>query len=136
MHVTRNTWLLADGVTQWRLLAYATPAIAGVVLVFFMVKPIFARPARRQDALTVTPESEPLLFTTIDEICRQVGSPRPRRVDVNCTVNASAGFMGRVVNPFRRDLVLTIGLPLVAGLTVNVLGKLSRESGSMEIKDC
>src|SRR5688572_3664420 len=50
MHVTRNTWLLADGVTQWRLLAYATPAIAGVVLVFFMVKPIFARPARRQDA--------------------------------------------------------------------------------------
>ena len=130
MHVTRNTWLLADGVTQWRLLAYATPAIAGVVLVFFMVKPIFARPARRQDALTVTPESEPLLFTTIDEICRQVGSPRPRRVDVNCTVNASAGFMGRVVNPFRRDLVLTIGLPLVAGLTVRQFaGVLAHEFG-------
>jgi Zn-dependent protease with chaperone function len=129
LHLTRNTWIL-ERVSQWTLLAYVTPAVSGTVLVFFMVKPIFARPARRQDPLTLEPDAEPLLFATIDEICRQVRAPRPRRVDVNCTINASAGFMGHAANPFSSDLVLTIGLPLAAGLSVRQFaGVLAHEFG-------
>jgi Zn-dependent protease with chaperone function len=107
---------------QWRLLLYATPAIVGVVLMFFMVKPILARPAARRDPLPIDADAEPVLFGFIDEICRQVRAPRPRRVEIDCAVNASAGFMGGRLNAFRRDLVLTIGLPLVAGLSIRQLG--------------
>ena len=109
---------------------YATPAIAGVVLMFFMVKPILARPPARQEPLPIDAEAEPILFAFIDEICRQVRAPRPRRVQVDCTVNASAGLMRGPFNVLRGDLVLTIGLPLVAGLSIRELaGVLAHEFG-------
>ena len=129
-HLTANAWILGKGAAQFRLLAYLAPAFAGVVLTFFMVKPILARPARRRDALTVTPEGQPALFALIDQICQQVRAPRPRRVNVNCEVNAYAGFLRGPFNPFQRDLVLTIGLPLAAGLTVRQLaGVIAHEFG-------
>jgi Zn-dependent protease with chaperone function len=129
-HVTENTWIFNGSRGQWRLIAYLTPAVAGVVLVFFMVKPILARPSRHQDPLPVDPAAEPALFKLIEEICRQVRAPRPQRVQVDCTVNASAGLLHGPWAIFRRDLVLTIGLPLVAGLSVRELaGVLAHEFG-------
>lgn len=121
-HVTSNTWILSGSGMQWRLLVYLTPLVVGVVLLFFMVKPIFARPSARQDPLPVDEDSQPALFAFISEICRQVRAPLPRRVQVNCTVNASASFMRGSLSLLRHDLVLTIGLPLVAGLSVRQFG--------------
>ena len=121
-HVTQNTWLLHGSGGQWRLLIYATPAVVGFVLVFFMVKPILARPSTRRDPLPLDAQTEPLLFAFIDEICRQVRAPHPRQVYVDCAVNASAGFPRGRLSLLRRDLVLTIGLPLVAGLSIRELG--------------
>ena len=83
-HLTANVWILRGGGTQWRVLAYATPAVAGAVLVFFMVKPILARPSKRRDPLEVDESGEPALFALIAEICRQVGARRPRRIQVDC----------------------------------------------------
>ena len=129
-HLTANAWILRGSGAQWRVLAYATPAVAGAVLVFFMVKPILARPSKRQDPLEIDESGEPALFALITEICRQVGARRPRRVQVDCAVNASAGFMHGPFSVFRRDLVLTIGLPLVAGLSARELaGVLAHEFG-------
>ena len=79
---------------------YATPAVAGVVLMFFMVKPILARPSKRQESLQVDADAEPMLSAFIDEIRPQVRAPRPRRVHVDCTVNASAGCMRGRLNLF------------------------------------
>jgi hypothetical protein len=63
----------------------------------------------------------------IQEICGQVHAPMPKRVSVDCDVNASAGLMRGV---FRRDLELTIGLPLAAGFTIRQLsGVLAHEFG-------
>lgn len=128
-HLTENSWLLEKS-SQWRTLTYITPAVAGGVLMFFMVKPILARSTTRQEALTIDRASQPILFTLIDDICRQVGAAAPRRVDVNCAVNASAGFMRSPLNPFHNNLVLTIGLPLVTGLSARQLaGVLAHEFG-------
>ena len=129
-HMTRNIWILNGSGGIWRLIAFLTPVVAGLVLVFFMIKPVLARPAKRTDPIRLDPQREPALFALIDEICRQVRAPRPRRVQVDCAVNASASFMPGPLAMFKRELVLTIGLPLVAGLTVRELtGVLAHEFG-------
>lgn len=119
-HVTNDTWLLGSSFSQWRLLAYITPAFVGTTLLFFMVKPVLARPARGADPIPVSSEEEPVLFAFIEAICRQVRAPLPHRVQVDCQVNASASFVNGGV--LSRDLTLTIGLPLVAGLSIREFG--------------
>ena len=130
-HLTANTWIL-DGKSggQWRLLGYLTPAVAGATMLFFMVKPILARRAHRSDPVQVTDAEQPALHALIREICRQVRAPLPARVHVDCQVNASASLRGGVLGVFSRDLDLTIGLPLVTGLSVRELsGVLAHEFG-------
>jgi len=123
-HLTTNAGILAGrGNAQGRLLVYLGPALIGVVLMFFMVKPILARPSKERDPIPLDPGAEPVLIAFIQAICRQIRAPMPRRVQVDCAVNASAGFMRQgVAGVLSNDLVLTIGLPLVAGLTVRQLG--------------
>lgn len=120
-HVTNDMWLL-ESPNQWRLLAFITPAFVGTALVFFMVKPVLARPGTKADPIRVSPEDEPVLFAFIHAICRQVRAPLPRRVQVDCQVNASASFVDGRVGVLSRDLALTIGLPLVAGLSIREFG--------------
>lgn len=130
-HLTANTWILSgSGGGQWRLLGYLTPALVGATLLFFMVKPIFARRAHRADPVQVSERDQPALHALIREICRQVRAPFPARVYVDCQVNASASLSGGALGVFRRDLDLTIGLPLVTGLSVRQLsGVLAHEFG-------
>ena len=123
-HLTANTWILMgrDGAGVWRLVGFLGPAVAGVVVMFFMVKPVFARPARHVDPVPIRPEGEPVLFRFIADICEQVRAPAPARVQVDCQVNASASFAAFPLPLRRPSLVLTIGLPLGGGLTVRQLG--------------
>src|SRR5581483_3330711 len=74
------------------LLAYLAPLVMGTVVGFFMFKPIFARQPRRAQPLVLNPASEPLLYAFIEKICDLVGAPSPRRIDLNCDLNASASF--------------------------------------------
>ena len=131
-HLTANLWIL-EGRSGgfWKILAYLGPAVAGVVVVFFLVKPVLARPERRREPVPLDRDAEPVLFAFIEQICRQVRAPIPRRVQVDCQVNASAGFLPRPLGLLRRDLVLTIGLPLVAGLSVRELGGVSPTSSAI-----
>jgi Zn-dependent protease with chaperone function len=130
-HATANTWILSgNSAYQVRLVSYATPLVAGLVLMFFMVKPILARARAREQPFPIAAADEPALFAFIDQICRQVGARQPRRVQVACHVNASAGLMDGRLGLLQRDLVLTIGLPLVAGLSARQLaGVLAHEFG-------
>ena len=122
-HLTSNTWIAtgSKGGGIWGLLAYLGPGIAGSVLAFFMVKPVLARPARRVDPIPIAPDAEPDLFEFVTRICNQVRAPVPTRIQVDCNVNASASFQSllALVQP---RFVLTIGLPLAAGLTIRQFG--------------
>ena len=42
----------------------------------------------------------------------------PKRIDLDCQLNAAASLRRGALSLFGNDLVLTIGLPLVAGLNV------------------
>jgi Zn-dependent protease with chaperone function/DNA-directed RNA polymerase subunit RPC12/RpoP len=104
------------------LIAYLAPAAMGSVLILFMVKPLFAPSGEREKSRTLTRESEPLVFAFVERICTTVQAPVPTQIDVNCEVNASAGFRSGIASFAGHDLVLTIGMPLVAGLSLQQLG--------------
>jgi len=113
-----------------KLMLYFTPLLCGVVLVFFMVKPLFARLPPRAQPLAMNPALEPALYAFIARICDLVGAPMPRRIDLVCDLNASASFRRGAASLFSNDLVLTIGLPLVAGLNLQQFaGVIAHEFG-------
>jgi len=109
---------------------YVGPLIVGTILLFFMVKPLFARRSRVSKVRTLEFGEEPLLFALVTRVAKAVGAPEPKRINVDCRVNASAGFGGVLGVVSGGDLVLTIGLPLVAGLNVQQFaGVIAHELG-------
>src|SRR5437762_2389010 len=113
-----------------KLVLYGGPLFAGAVLVFFMVKPVFARRPRHAQPLALNPAAEPLLFAFIAKVCESVGAPFPKRIDLDCQLNAAASFRRGMLSFLGNDLVLTIGLPLVAGLSPREFaGVLAHEFG-------
>jgi Peptidase family M48 len=112
------------------LLMYGGPLVIGGVLVLFMFKPIFARPPKGAKPMSVDERREPFLFEFIRRLCAAVGAPVPRRIDITCEVNASASFRRGALSMLGNDLVLTIGLPLVAGQNLRQFsGVLAHEFG-------
>ncbi len=139
-HATTNLGILTEpagvggnrGNAKGRMLVYFTPLIAGVVLLAFLVKPIFARSGKRSKSRSLDPSKEPLLFAFVDGVCSTVSAPSPSRIDVVCEVNAFASFEGGPFAFFNRRPVLTIGLPLVAGMDLKQFaGVLAHEFGHL-----
>jgi len=54
----------------------------------------------------------------VDAICDTVGAPRPARIAADSQVNASAHLEGGLLGVVGGELILTIGLPIAAGLTL------------------
>jgi len=129
-HATTNVGIMGGGGFRIRLLLYLAPIIAGAVVCLFMVKPLFARPPRAPQPFFLAADKEPLLFAWVERLSRLIGAPMPKRIDVNCEVNASASFRRGLLSMFGRDLVLTIGLPLMAGMSLRQFtGVLAHELG-------
>jgi Zn-dependent protease with chaperone function len=111
-------------------LLYLAPLIGGIIAVFFMFKPLLARRAPRAQPLALNPAAEPVLFTFVSKVCESIGAPFPNRIDLDCHVNAAASFRRGLLSFTGNDLVLTIGLPLVSGVSVRQLaGILAHEFG-------
>src|SRR5687767_4991747 len=109
-HAVENVTIFEGrGNGKGRLLAYVAPLVVGGVLLLFLVKPLFARKGKQSHPLSVTREDQPLLFAFVDRLCEVVGAPKPRRIDVDTDVNASAGFLNGSAGLLTNRLVLTIG---------------------------
>ena len=129
-HLTVDKAMLGVGSNSTTVFIYLWPAVAGSILVFFMVKPILAGRPEQPPKYSLTPQSDPTLFALIGRICELVRAPLPSRVDVDCEINASASFRRGLLSMHRNDVVLTIGLPLAAGLTrEEFAGVLAHEFG-------
>ncbi|MBT5876729.1 MAG: M48 family metalloprotease, partial [Candidatus Latescibacteria bacterium] len=131
-HALSPEWITGN-VTSGRVSfsLYLGPIIMGVIMVVFMLKPLFSRASLEREALSLTAENEPGLYNFVSNLCRFVGAPVPREIEVGLDVNASAGFRGGMLSMFRaNDLSLHIGLPLAAGINLNQLtGVLAHEFG-------
>ncbi len=113
-----------------RLLGQGGPLLAGLVMVVFMVKPLF--PSRKEDARShvLDASRNPELFRFVRAVCRWVGSPAPAEICVDNQVNASASFRRGWLSLFTGDLRLTLGLPLITGLRADEFaGVLAHEMG-------
>jgi len=117
--------------SDWAGAQIAGSLILGPVVLLFLLKPLFYRdPLEQGKPQRLKESAEPFLFEYIAAICDSVGSPVPKSIRVNCEVNASASFRRGFSSLFSDDLTLTIGLPLVAGMTVRELtGVLAHEFG-------
>ncbi len=112
------------------LFLYIGPIFVGAVLFFFLVKPFFARFPKTARIKALDFAEQPVIHTVVARIAEAVGAPEPRRIELDCQVNASARMGNGFFKLFRRDLVLTIGLPLVHGLSVEQLaGVVAHELG-------
>ena len=129
-HMMVNTsWMQSLGY-KLGTVAYITPIVAGVTIVLFMVKPLFARPAGEPKTITLDPLKEPIFIHFVNKIALAVGAPRPKHIQVDCDVNASASFHRGIFGFIGNELVLTIGLPLLAGFNARQLaGVLAHEFG-------
>lgn len=134
LHVANNFSIVTSvrgKAAIFAILIYLAPVVAGVLAIVFMLKPIFASGFKRSSTRSLTEEREPILFDFVRRICSEVGAPFPKRIDVDNEVNASASFRSGWWSILRgNDLVLTIGMPLVAGLNLQQLaGVLAHEFG-------
>ncbi len=130
-HATESLAMFeSKGSMRGKVALYVIPLIVGGLLLLFMVKPLFARQQRRDDRLELDPDREPFVFEFVAAACRAVGAEPPRRILVDCDVNASAGFHQGGTGLTNAGRELTIGLPLVAGLPLrNLTGVLAHEFG-------
>jgi hypothetical protein len=104
------------------LIVYLAPLAIGPVLILFLIKPLFSPGKKPAESLLLDLGSEPRLREWIASICTTIGAPMPAEVRIDCEANASAGFRRGPLGLIRRDLVLTIGLPLVADLNCRQFG--------------
>ncbi|MFN7920329.1 MAG: M48 family metalloprotease [Bryobacteraceae bacterium] len=108
----------------------ATPLVAAPVMIVFLLKPLVARLPKESDTLPLDRADAPLLFELVESLCDMLGSPRPRRIDIDVRVNAAASLRRGLLSIVSNDLVLTVGLPLVNGLTLRQFtGVLAHEFG-------
>lgn len=99
-------------------MVYVTPALIGLGLIIFMLKPLLA-PEGPEGRPTKLEQYEELdLHSFVENVCAVIGAPAPKEIHIDCDINASAGFRNGIWSIFSRgDVVLTIGLPLVAAMT-------------------
>ncbi len=133
-HAVSNTGIMEHGRGRGKAVVvalYVAPILVGAIMILFMLKPLFARPPQDGRRRSLSRDQEPLLFAFIDRVCQTVHAPPPKQIDVDCDINASAGFRrGLFSMLFSSDLVLTIGMPLVAGLSLRQFaGVLAHEFG-------
>ncbi|MEM8681001.1 MAG: M48 family metalloprotease [Planctomycetota bacterium] len=103
----------------------------GLVWSVALIKPLFAPRAHRGYAHKLAAETEPRLHGFVAAVFRTAGLAPPSRIELDHEANASARLGNTLGDLFRgRVTVLTIGLPLVAGLsTGQFAGVLAHECG-------
>jgi hypothetical protein len=106
-------------------------AILGGVLIVFLVKPVFFRgKATEEGVVALTREAQPLLFAFVEKTCQSIGVIAPAVIEVDCQVNAHVAMRRGLISVVGGDLTLRIGLPLVAGFSLQQFaGVLAHEFG-------
>lgn len=133
-HCVENVTLLtttnAGDSARGRALLYFGPIVIGAILILFMIKPLFAKRAKGPEYYVLDVTKASLLVAYIKKICSTVNAPIPTEIRLNCEVNASASFRRGFASFFSKDLVLTLGLPLISGFNTRQLaGVIAHEFG-------
>jgi Zn-dependent protease with chaperone function len=106
-------------------------ALLGGLILLFLIKPVFFRQkSGASSVLTLRPADEPFLFEFVEKLCAAAGVTPPAVIEVDCEANAGARRLGGIAGPFHKELVLRVGLPLAASMSVRQFaGVLAHEFG-------
>jgi Zn-dependent protease with chaperone function len=96
------------------ILIGAGVASLGILVLVFLVKFIFSSSSSESgNRVAVTAREEPALFAMIEELVREVGTQRPKRVYLSTEVNASVFYdssFWSMFLPVKKNLVIGLGL--------------------------
>jgi len=102
---------------------YVATVLLGLVGALLLAKTVAAPSSSSgQESVVVDPPQEPLLAEFIERVAKEVGARSPTRIRLNCDVYVSAHPPKGWRAPFGRELEVTLGLPLVEGLTLQEFG--------------
>ncbi len=102
---------------------YLLPIALGAVAFIYLLKPVLAKLPLPPERVELEPLREPVLFALAQQVAETLGAPRPERTWVDIEPTAS-------LDVSRGGLELTIGMPLLAGLsTRQLVGVLGHEFG-------
>ncbi len=109
---------------------YAGLAIGGALWTLSLIRPLFSGFGARDEGPGLSRLDEPALFAFVERLADKVGCPRPDIIRLSLDVNASAYYETSLFGLRRRAFTLTLGLPLVGGLTLTQLaGVIAHELG-------
>jgi Zn-dependent protease with chaperone function len=133
-HITNDyVWVGVRGAGQLKLVAlvmYVGLGVGGVVWVFSLIRPLFFRFDKPDRQPGLSRIEEPLIFAFADRLADKVGCPRPDIIRLSLDVNASAYYETSFFGLRRRAFTLTLGLPLIRGMTLAQLaGVMAHEFG-------
>jgi len=112
------------------LVLYTCPILVSTGFLILLLKPLWARPAKKAKQRVLKPSDAPMLFKFVNRIACTVGAPLPKAIHVSLEPNASAHIHGQIRGIINRELVLTIGLPLISNMKMNQLaGVFAHELG-------
>jgi hypothetical protein len=102
-------------------IAWFAPIAAGFAMLYFMVKPLFKKPADEETGIEITPDSQPLIYELLDQVVRSCNVPAPGRIFLDCSSEV------RTWNTPKREggsesPNLTIGLTLLCAVNVRQIG--------------
>ena len=119
------------GAVAWVVIVYIGPALIGVTLIGFLLKPLFAPAGGEDEYIVLERFEEPRLHAFVDSVCSVIRAPAPKEIRVVADANASASFRRGWLSMLKSDdLVLTIGMTLPATMTKQQFaGVLAHEFG-------
>jgi Zn-dependent protease with chaperone function len=122
--------LLRGRATVLLMLFHITVVLAGISTLLSMIISMIPRKQDDSSGQQVTVGQAPVLHALVSRIADALGSPVPVEIRLTLDVNASASYAGGLLGLVRRKLVLTIGAPLIAGMTTQQLaGIIAHELG-------
>lgn len=112
------------------LFAYAVPGLIGLALILLLLKPLLVRSPAAAEPIPLPAHEEPDFVSGIEALCSAISVDPPQEIQLNCEVYAAVHFRGGWRGLLKGDKVLTIGMPLLAGLSARELtGVLAHEFG-------
>ncbi len=113
----------------YQIILKISPPLIGFLLLAFLSKPLFAS-YRERPKLLLKRSENPQFFDLVEGIANYVGCNKPALIYINNDANASASFYKGINGFFNGKMVLTLGMPLVNGMSSQQLsGVIAHEFG-------
>jgi hypothetical protein len=90
----------------------------GVLVVLCLLKPLVVPRRRVVRSYLLEAGDEPLLVELIDLVCQRVNAPRPKSIRLECSAFFGSAYRRGLFGYLTGDLNLSVGLPLLACLSV------------------